>query len=95
MEIDPDWELFSDMVKLAAQGVKTENPGILRVLGGISHIDPSFIKKLQGHGVLNDMDVVAVHEFPLDWNLNNGCFPGKRTISKTIQMDQIGFMFFF
>jgi beta-xylosidase len=38
------------------------------VLGGISPIDPGFIQNLQGQGVLDQVDVVAVHGFPLDWN---------------------------
>ncbi len=69
MEVDPEWRLYADMVKLAAQAVKTERPGIRRVLGGISPIDPHFIRRLQGFGALDDMDVLAVHGFPLDWNL--------------------------
>jgi beta-xylosidase len=67
-EIDPDWRIFSEMVKLAAQAVKAENPGILRVMGGISPIDPTFIQKLDNFGALVDIDRVAVHGFPLDWN---------------------------
>ncbi|WP_031527817.1 glycosyl hydrolase [Dyadobacter crusticola] len=67
-EIDGDWRIFSEMVKLAAQAVRAENPGILRVMGGISPIDPSFIQKLDHFGALTDIDRVAVHGFPLDWN---------------------------
>jgi beta-xylosidase len=68
-EIDPDWKLFSDMVIAAGQAIKAENPNLPRVLGGISPIDPGFIKKLEAHGALDHLDVVAVHGFPLDWNL--------------------------
>ncbi|WP_439554897.1 glycosyl hydrolase [Dyadobacter sp.] len=67
-EIDGDWRIFSEMVRLAAQAVKAENPGILRVMGGISPIDPTFIQKLERYGALTDIDRVAVHGFPLDWN---------------------------
>lgn len=67
-EIDPEWGIFAAMVKLAAEGVKAHNPGILRVLGGISPIDPIFITKLEHLGALTNMDRVAVHGFPLDWN---------------------------
>lgn len=67
-EIDPEWRMFADMTKLAAQAVADENPGLLRVLGGISPIDPQFIANMQGQGVLDPLDVVAVHGFPLDWN---------------------------
>ena len=68
-EIDPEWKIYGEMVKGAAQAVKAENPGILRVLGGISPIDPSFIQRLKNYGALDDLNAVAVHGFPLDWNL--------------------------
>jgi len=67
-EIDPEWQAYAQMVKLAAHAAKAEKPGILRVLGGISPIDPHFIKTLERHGALKDLDAVAVHGFPLDWN---------------------------
>jgi beta-xylosidase len=70
-EVDPGWHLYSAMVKLAAAAAKAENPGILRVLGGMSPIDPSFLQKMKSEGVLNDLNAVAVHGFPLDWNLWN------------------------
>jgi beta-xylosidase len=68
-EIDPDWRLFSDMLIGAAQAIKAENASLPRVLGGISPIDPLFIRRLQGYGALDHLDVIAVHGFPLDWNL--------------------------
>lgn len=70
-EVDPEWRIYSEMVKVAAQAVKAENPGILRVLGGISPIDPWFIRRLKDADVLNELNAVAVHGFPLDWNLWN------------------------
>jgi beta-xylosidase len=39
------------------------------VLGGISPIDPHFIQRLKEKHVLDHIEVVAVHGFPLDWNL--------------------------
>ncbi|WP_037453365.1 beta-xylosidase [Skermanella stibiiresistens] len=68
-ELDPDWHAFGRMAALAGQAIKAEAPGLLRVLGGISPIDPEFISKLQARGVLDHLDVVALHGFPLDWNL--------------------------
>ena len=68
MEVDPEWQLYSQMVKAATQAVMAERPAVLRVLGGMSPIDPSFLQRLQGFGVLDDLDAVAVHGFPLDWN---------------------------
>ena len=67
-ENDPGWATFARMTKLAGQAIAAEAPGLPRVLGGISPIDPDFIRVLQGHGALDDLDAVAVHGFPLDWN---------------------------
>jgi hypothetical protein len=39
------------------------------VLGGISPIDPSLHRNMKAPGVLDHVDAVAVHGFPLDWNL--------------------------
>jgi beta-xylosidase len=68
-ELDPNWTLFAEMAIAASRAIHAENPLLPRVLGGISPIDPSFIVNLQRKGVLDHMDVVAVHGFPLDWNL--------------------------
>lgn len=68
-ELDPEWRLFSDMAIAAGQAIKSESPTLPRVLGGISPIDPAFISRMRSQGVLDHVDVVAVHGFPLDWNL--------------------------
>jgi beta-xylosidase len=68
-EIDPDWSRFADMARLAARAIRGTDPSVPIVLGGISPIDPDFIRNMQDRGVLDDVDVVAVHGFPLDWNL--------------------------
>jgi beta-xylosidase len=67
-ELDPEWRAFAAMVKLAAEAVAQENSGLLRVLGGISPIDANFIRNMEAQRVLEALDVVAVHGFPLDWN---------------------------
>lgn len=67
-QLDPQWLRFGEMTRLAAAAVAAENPTLLRVLGGISPIDPAFLGNLQAQGVLDVLDVVAVHGFPLDWN---------------------------
>jgi beta-xylosidase len=67
-EVDPDWSIFSRMTSLAAEAVEAENRSVRRVLGGISPIDPCFIRNLQSQGALDKLDVIAVHGFPLDWN---------------------------
>jgi beta-xylosidase len=67
-ELDPEWKIFAGMVGLAAQAVASERPHLTRVMGGISPIDPSFIRRLDAYGALERVDAVAVHGFPLDWN---------------------------
>ena len=67
-EIDRDWQIFSTMVRQASTAIQAENPRLTRVLGGISPIDPAFLSTLRNQNVLNHVDAVAVHGFPLDWN---------------------------
>ncbi len=68
-EIDPEWDLFSAMAVTAGQAIKAEAPKLPRALGGMSPIDPAFVRNVESKGVLDHVDVVAVHGFPLDWNL--------------------------
>ena len=56
------------MVSEAAAAIAAERPGLPRVLGGMSPIDAGFVQTLEQQGVLDAVDVVAVHGFPLDWN---------------------------
>jgi beta-xylosidase len=67
-EVDQDWRAFAEMTKLAAEAVRAENSRVRRVLGGISPIDANFILNMKSRGVLDGVDCVAVHGFPLDWN---------------------------
>ncbi len=66
-QLDPDWRIFAAMVRAAGAAVRAESP-VARVLGGISPIDPQFLRLLHGQGALDAVDAVAVHGFPLDWN---------------------------
>jgi beta-xylosidase len=67
--IDPEWKLFGETAIAAGGAIKAVNPNLTRVLGGMSPIDPHFVRRLEGYGVLAAVDAVAVHGFPLDWNL--------------------------
>jgi beta-xylosidase len=67
-ELDPGWNRYAEMTRLAGAAVVSENARVLRVLGGLSPIDASFIINMSRQNVLEQIDVVAVHGFPLDWN---------------------------
>jgi beta-xylosidase len=66
--VDPEWARFARMVRLAGAAVRAERPGLTRVLGGTSPIDPSFMRLVASQGALDEVDAVAIHGFPLDWN---------------------------
>jgi beta-xylosidase len=67
-KIDPTWKMFADTAIAAARAVRNVNPEMKIVLGGISPIDPNFVQLMASYGVLDAVDVVALHGFPLDWN---------------------------
>jgi beta-xylosidase len=67
-EVDVGWRTYAATVKAAADAVAAEHPRLTRVLGGISPIDANFVGNVRDQGVLEHVDVVAVHGFPLDWN---------------------------
>ncbi len=67
--LDPEWAVFADTVIRAGAAIRSVNPAMTRVLGGMSPIDPHWTNRMRGLGVLDAVDVVAVHGFPLDWNL--------------------------
>jgi beta-xylosidase len=68
LDVDPGWVKYAEMVKLASAAVQAESPGLTKVLGGMSPIDPAFIRTLDAQGVRDTVDAVAVHGFPVDWN---------------------------
>ena len=66
--IDRDWKMFAEMVLASVAAVRRANPEVKIALGGISPIDPNFIQLMGSYGVLDAVDIVALHGFPLDWN---------------------------
>jgi beta-xylosidase len=66
--LDPEWKTFSAMARAAGAAVRAVAPGLTRVLGGTSPIDAGFFGLLGANGALDEVDAVAVHGFPLDWN---------------------------
>jgi beta-xylosidase len=69
LELDPGWEKFAAMAIAASKAIRAVHPTLPRVLGGISPIDPLFMANMRDRGVLDHVDAVAIHGFPLDWNL--------------------------
>jgi len=67
-QVDPDWKMFALMITAAAREIRKINPELTIALGGLSPVDPNFVKLLGSYGVLDNVDVVAIHGFPLDWN---------------------------
>jgi beta-xylosidase len=66
--LDPGWERFADMVKRASNSIRAVNPELPIVLGGVSSCDCDFLRTMANLGVMEYVDIVGVHGFPLDWN---------------------------
>ena len=67
-ELDPGWQTYAATVRAASTALRSESTDLTLLLGGISPIDPGFIENMQAQRVLEHVDVLAVHGFPLDWN---------------------------
>ncbi len=66
--LDPGWTRFAEMVKAASVAIRKVNPHLTIVLGGVSSGDVDFLKRLKELGVMDYVDAVGIHGFPLDWN---------------------------
>jgi beta-xylosidase len=66
--LDPEWITFAAMVKAASESIRSSNPDLPIVLGGVSSCDSDFLRLMRSYGVLDYVDAVGVHGFPLDWN---------------------------
>jgi beta-xylosidase len=66
--LDPQWMRFSEMVKLGSAAVRRSNPRLPIVLGGVSACDCDFLRLMTSYGLMECVDAVGVHGFPLDWN---------------------------
>jgi len=66
--LDPGWARFCDLTRQASAAVRTVNPSLPIVLGGVSSCDCDFVRLMTGCGVMEYVDAIGVHGFPLDWN---------------------------
>ena len=66
--LDPNWERFADLVRQGSSAIRSVRPDLKIVLGGVSSCDCDFLRNMQQQGVMEHVDAVGVHGFPLDWN---------------------------
>ena len=62
---DTDWSKFATMVGMAAHWARRR--GKPTVLGGMIPVDPAWLALIDGHGAMEDIDIVAIHGFPGMW----------------------------
>jgi hypothetical protein len=67
--MDPGWKAFAQLVNYSASAIREVHPDLPIILGGMSPIDPSFLEQMENQGALENVDIVAIHGFPYDWNL--------------------------
>lgn len=67
--VDPGWTIYSEMVRQGSAAIRETGCDLPIVLGGLSPIDAGFLRKVRDQGGLAAVDAVALHGFPLDWNL--------------------------
>lgn len=66
--LDEGWSRYGEMVKIASRRIREINPNLTIVLGGVSSGDPDFLRLMRSYGVMDHVDAVGIHGFPLDWN---------------------------
>lgn len=67
--LDPGWEIYARMVRRTVRAVRKVDPELPVVLGGLSPIDPDFLRQMREQGALDGIAALGVHGFPYDWNL--------------------------
>jgi beta-xylosidase len=66
--LDPEWKRFADMVSQTSIAIRHIHSELRIILGGVSSCDCDFLRLMNHHGVMQHVDAVGVHGFPLDWN---------------------------
>ena len=62
---DPDWSKFAEMI--CGAGYWARERGRTTVLGGAAPADPHWLQLMADYGVLDCVDIVAIHAFPGMW----------------------------
>lgn len=82
--LDPEWRVFSEMVGGAAYWARKR--GKKTLLGGISPIDPNWIRLMSERGVLEYVDAVGIHGFPGTFDYSwDGWEPNVNRIREMLQ----------
>jgi CDP-paratose 2-epimerase len=66
---DPEWKKFSEMIGAAAYWTKQR--GVQTVLGGMIPADHHWLNLMKNRGVLDYIDIIAIHAFPGMWFPNH------------------------
>ncbi len=69
---DPDWTKFAEMVRAA--GLHARRCGVPTVLGGMMPVDHFWLQRMEDQGVLDAVDIIAIHSFPMMWWENQPCW---------------------
>ncbi len=67
--LDPGWRIYARLVRETVAAVRRVDPELPVVLGGLSPIDPEFLRRVREQGALEGVAALGVHGFPYDWNL--------------------------
>ncbi|MEX2346685.1 MAG: GDP-mannose 4,6-dehydratase [Balneolaceae bacterium] len=60
--LDPDWDIFSTMIKNGAKKAQEQNKKVL--LGGMSPIDPNWLNHMFYKRAMKNIDAIGIHGFP-------------------------------
>lgn len=63
--LDPDWQIFSRMIGMAAYWARKR--GKKTLLGGMCPTDPNWLDRIGQNGVLTYIDAIGLHGFPGTW----------------------------
>ncbi len=66
--LDPDWNIFCEMIGAAAQ--RSQQKGKKTVLGGMSPVDPHWLDLMFNKNLIQYIDVVGIHGFPNVFDYN-------------------------
>ena len=83
--LDPQWDIFFNLISWAAQEVKKHGKKVL--LGGMSPVDPGWLGFMYQKGLMHSVDAVGIHGFPDTFDTN---WPGWDAVVEDVQrvMDQ-------